>query len=306
MLSVRRRLHDPGKPGIKGEQIEGHFEVAASLSGGAGRPGADEARAMMPVLRETVIGGVLEPDAMDIDVDVLLHGFLRGDVAIGTDRIQAWTTGGASMNKAKTGTATLGFSLFETHLGHCGVAWGEHGLTGVQLPEGSESLTRDRMVASFPGAPEAEPPDEVRAAMARIGALLDGEPDDLRSIALDLSGVPPFHKRVYELVRGIAPGRTMTYGEVAVQLGQRGAARAVGQALGHNPFAPVVPCHRILAAGSRPGGFSANGGAATKLRMLRTEGVQLGGAPGLLDNQGGPGPCQPTETATQPDARHAT
>lgn len=191
------------------------------------------------------------------------------------------------MNKGNTGEGTLGLKLFETCLGHCGIAWGEHGLTGVQLPEGSESLTRDRMLACFPGVPEAEPPEEVRAAVARIVALLNGEPDDLRSIALDMSRVPPFHRRVYELVRGIAPGRTMTYGEVAALLGQRGAARAVGQALGHNPFAPVVPCHRILAAGSRPGGFSAKGGAATKLRMLRTEGVEVGGTPGLFDDQSG-------------------
>jgi methylated-DNA-[protein]-cysteine S-methyltransferase len=197
------------------------------------------------------------------------------------------------MNRGKTGEGTLGFSLFETRLGHCGIAWGEHGLTGVQLPEGSESLTRDRMLATFPGVPEIEPPDEVRIAVARIVALLNGEPDDLCSIPLDMSRVPPFHRRVYELVRGIAPGHTMTYGEVAALLGQPGAARAVGQALGHNPFAPVVPCHRILAAGSRPGGFSARGGAVTKLRMLRTEGVEVGGTPGLFDDPSGGAPGLP-------------
>ena len=123
--------------------------------------------------------------------------------------------------------------------------------------------------------------------MRDIVALLRGKPNapaDLSHIALDMEGVPPFHRRVYELARGIAPGTTLTYGEIATCLGDPGSARAVGQALGHNPFAPVVPCHRVLAAGGRSGGFSANGGVATKLRMLQIERASFGG-PGLFDDQ---------------------
>ncbi|RZJ10583.1 MAG: MGMT family protein, partial [Haliea sp.] len=108
---------------------------------------------------------------------------------------------------------------------------------------------------------------------------------DLSDIPLDMAGVPPFHRRVYEIARAIPPGRVLTYGEVAQRLGEPGAARAVGQALGHNPFAPVIPCHRVLAANRQGGGFSAGGGVSTKLRMLEIERAQFGAAPGLFDDQ---------------------
>ncbi len=87
----------------------------------------------------------------------------------------------------------------------------------------------------------------------------------------------------WPLARTIPPGTTLTYGEIAARLGNPGHARAVGQALGSNPFAPVVPCHRVLAAGGRSGGFSANGGVATKLRMLQIERASFNG-PGLFDD----------------------
>ncbi len=176
-----------------------------------------------------------------------------------------------------------GFALFDTALGGCGIAWGDRGLVGVQLPEGDDARTRARMRRDFPGAPEAPPPPRVGAAIARIRGLLDGVPDDLRDIELDMRAVSPFECRVYGLVRAIVPGRTLTYGEVASLLGEPGAARAVGRALGRNPFAPVVPCHRVLAAAGRSGGFSARGGVATKLRLLRIEGARIGREPGLFD-----------------------
>ena len=176
-----------------------------------------------------------------------------------------------------------GFGLFDTPIGGCGIAWGERGLAGVQLPEAGEARTRARMRARFPGAAELAPPPDVRSAADRIVALLRGERDDLRDIVLDMSGVPPFERCVYECVRAIAPGATLTYGEVAVRVGEPGAARAVGQALGRNPFAPIVPCHRVLAAGGRSGGFSAQGGVATKLRMLQIEGARIGAEPGLFE-----------------------
>lgn len=176
-----------------------------------------------------------------------------------------------------------GFSLFDTAIGACGIAWGGHGLVGVQLPEADEARTRARMLRRFPGAAEAAPPPAVRAAADRIAALLRGERDDLRDIALDMSGVPPFERRVYDCVRAIAPGATLSYGEVASRLGEPGAARAVGRALGRNPFAPIVPCHRVLAADGRSGGFSAQGGVVTKLRMLQIEGARIGAEPGLFE-----------------------
>ena len=169
-----------------------------------------------------------------------------------------------------------GFALFDTAIGRCGVAWGERGVAGVQLPEAGERETRARMLQRFPAAGEAAPPPEVQRVIDRIVALLRGEPSDLSAIALDMEQVPAFHRRVYEAARAIPPGMTLSYGDIAARAGAPGAARAVGQALGRNPFPIIVPCHRVLAAGGKIGGFSAEGGVATKRRMLAIEGVQEG------------------------------
>lgn len=178
-----------------------------------------------------------------------------------------------------------GFCLFETPIGACGLAWGEHRIAGVLLPhEGGPAGTQARMQRSFPAISELTPPPWVQTVAARIRQLLEGERDDLHDVPLDMTGVPTFHRRVYEIARAIPPGRVLTYGEVAARLGDPGAARAVGQALGHNPFAPVIPCHRVLAANRQGGGFSAGGGVATKLRMLEIERARFGAAPGLFDD----------------------
>lgn len=177
----------------------------------------------------------------------------------------------------------LGCCLFDTAIGACGVAWTADALAAVQLPEGERSGTLARLRRALGEAPEAPPPAFVAAAIARIQAALEGRPDDLSDLPLDLSGVPPFHRKVYAVARAIPPGEVLTYGEVARRIGDPGAARAVGQALGHNLFAPVVPCHRVLAAGGKSGGFSAEGGAATKLRLLEIERARLGGERGLFD-----------------------
>jgi methylated-DNA-[protein]-cysteine S-methyltransferase len=180
-----------------------------------------------------------------------------------------------------------GFTLFDTVIGRCGVAWGERGVAGVQLPEADEQETRARMLQRFPAAGEATPPPEVQHAIDRIMALLRGEASDLSAIALDMDQVPAFHRRVYEAARGIPPGMTLSYGDIAARAGAPGAARAVGQALGRNPFPIVVPCHRVLAAGGKIGGFSAQGGIVTKRRMLAIEGAPLNGAATpLLDDDG--------------------
>lgn len=178
---------------------------------------------------------------------------------------------------------TEGLCLFETAIGWCALAWSADGLTGVQLPEADEAAMRARMRVRFPGVEEREPPPEVCDAIRRISAALRGEPDDLRSIRLDETGVGAFPRRVYALLRELPYGATTTYGELAARLGEPGAARAVGRALGDNPFAPVVPCHRVLAAGGGSGGFSAAGGVRTKLRMLSIEGARFGAQPGLFD-----------------------
>jgi methylated-DNA-[protein]-cysteine S-methyltransferase len=182
------------------------------------------------------------------------------------------------------GHTARGFALFDTPIGRCGIAWGERGLVGVQLPEASEAKTRARLRRRFLDAREAPPPPPVRRAIEGIVALLHGEAIDLAAVALDMDGVPPFERRVYEVARTILPGATLSYGDIAARLGAPGEARAVGQALGHNPFPLVVPCHRVLAAGGKVGGFSANGGIATKLRLLSIEGARTSSAPTLFEN----------------------
>jgi methylated-DNA-[protein]-cysteine S-methyltransferase len=166
------------------------------------------------------------------------------------------------------------YTVFDTAIGTCGVVWGEHGLTGVHLPDANPARTRASVVRRFRGASPAEPPAQVQQAIDGIVALLRGEKRDLREIELDFDGVPEFHRRVYQLSRTIPPGATMTYGDIALRLGNPGTARAVGQALGQNPWPIVVPCHRVLAADGGMGGFSAPGGVATKRRMLEIEGVE--------------------------------
>jgi methylated-DNA-[protein]-cysteine S-methyltransferase len=176
-----------------------------------------------------------------------------------------------------------GFTLFDTAIGRCGIAWSDRGIGAVQLPEASELKTRARLLKRCPGAREATPPADVQRAIDRMVALLRGEASDLSAVALDLSGVEPFARRVYEVARTIAAGATLTYGEIAARLGDRALARDVGQALGQNPFPLIVPCHRVLSAGGKAGGFSANGGVATKLRLLSIEGARLTDEPTLFD-----------------------
>ena len=172
------------------------------------------------------------------------------------------------------------FTFFDTALGRCAVAWGPRGLAAVELPGADEGATRRGIRRALPGARESSPPPDVQRAIEAIAGLLDGEADDLASVVLDMEGLPEFHRRVYDVARAIPPGATLTYGEVADRVGERGAAQAVGQALGANPFPIVVPCHRVLAAGGALRGFSAPGGIDTKRRMLAIEGAL---APALFD-----------------------
>jgi len=174
------------------------------------------------------------------------------------------------------------YALFDTAIGRCGLAWGQRGLIGVQLPEKSPEATRTRLMRHCPNADEAEPPKQIARAIEDITALMNGEKKSLRAITLDMSRVPAFNARVYETTRAIPPGKTRTYGDIAHAIGDASAARAVGQALGRNPFAIVVPCHRVVGANDKLIGFSATGGIATKLKMLQIEGWRAD-EPSLFD-----------------------
>lgn len=175
------------------------------------------------------------------------------------------------------------FTIFDTAIGSCGIAWGERGVVAVQLPMSKEEKTRKRIHQRFGEIEEATPPAAVQDAIDGIVELLAGKPNDLTDVVLDLEGVPEFHRGVYDIARSIPPGQTLTYGDIAKRLGGVELSRDVGQALGHNPCPIVVPCHRVLAAGGKPGGFSANGGVATKLKMLAIEGAVVNHTPSLFD-----------------------
>jgi methylated-DNA-[protein]-cysteine S-methyltransferase len=175
------------------------------------------------------------------------------------------------------------FALFDTAIGRCAIVLNARGIAGVGFPEGNEQATRKRLLRRHPSARESAPPRDVQDAIDGIVALLAGTPRDFSKVRLDTAGLSDLQRRVYDIARKIPPGATLTYGEIAERLGDRLLARDVGEALGHNPFPIIVPCHRVLAAGGKLGGFSAPGGARTKLRLLAIEGWQPG-APSLFDD----------------------
>lgn len=177
----------------------------------------------------------------------------------------------------------MNFALFDTPIGPCGIVWSARGVAGVQLPEANAAATRGRIKQRFPAACEAAPPPAIQTAIDGMVALLAGEPRDLTDIVIDDTEIPDFNRKVYAIARAIPPGRTMTYGELAERLGDKALARAVGQAMGENPTPIIMPCHRVLAAGGKTGGFSAPGGVVTKLRLLTIEGAEPNG-PTLFDH----------------------
>ena len=178
--------------------------------------------------------------------------------------------------------AEQSYVLFETALGACGIVWSARGVAGVQLPEKDAATTRARLRRRHTEAREAVPPSEIKEAMEAIVALLAGEPRDLTNIVVDDSAISDFNRRVYAIARKIPAGATMTYGEIAERLGDKTLSRAVGQAMGENPTPIIMPCHRVLAANGKSGGFSGAGGVVTKLKLLTIEGAEPNG-PTLFD-----------------------
>jgi methylated-DNA-[protein]-cysteine S-methyltransferase len=177
----------------------------------------------------------------------------------------------------------IGFTLFDTAIGRCGIVWSERGVVAVRFPERSDDATRSRILRRFADAREAAPSVAAQGAIDGIVALLSGQPRDLRDVTVDMQDVPDFNRQVYDVARSIDPGTTLTYGDVAERLGDRNLARDVAQALSQNQTPIVVPCHRVMAAGGKTGGFSAPGGVKTKLRLLSIEGAKLEVGPMLFD-----------------------
>jgi O-6-methylguanine DNA methyltransferase len=169
------------------------------------------------------------------------------------------------------------YSAFETPIGCCGVAWRDASEGSVpavlwfQLPEATAALTEARIAEKSGAGKAAAAPLQIAALIEKVGKHLAGELQDFRGIQVDLSAAAPFARRVLETTREIPAGRTVTYGELARSVGRPDAARAVGQIMAGNPIPLIIPCHRVVAAGGRPGGFSAPGGRATKADLLAIE-----------------------------------
>jgi methylated-DNA-[protein]-cysteine S-methyltransferase len=186
-----------------------------------------------------------------------------------------------------TGTEPVGpehnrqyYCLFDTAIGDCAIAWGERGLTRLQLPEANRAATEQRirrLTARWGRSTDRLPP-AISQVIGELQGYLAGNKTEFLSLILDLTEASEFHRRVYEATRSVGWGKTASYGEIARKVGSPGAARAVGGALARNPVAIIIPCHRVLASGQRLGGFSAHGGTSVKVRLLALEGLRFDGA----------------------------
>ncbi len=179
--------------------------------------------------------------------------------------------------------AGRGYTIFDTMIGRCGIAWGDSGVIGVQLPEAREIETRRRLFRLYPEARELRPPLNVELAIEGIVALLRGKAADLSEVTLDMTGIPAFNARVYEYTRTIPRSETRSYGEVASSLRATGAVHSVTQAISRNPFMIVVPCHRVLEAGGYADKISPHGGTISKRRLLSIEGANMTFSKTLFD-----------------------
>ncbi len=178
--------------------------------------------------------------------------------------------------------ARHGSTIVDTRLGFAGIAWSEAGLTRLCLFQSDRAAVErrlDRLGFAGRRTMESALPGWVDRLVADIKAYAEGETVDFSWVPVDLAGTDEFSRAIYDAARRLAFGETTTYGELARRAGHAGLPRETGQALGANPVPLVIPCHRILAAGGKIGGFSAPGGSTAKERMLALEGVRVGPPP---------------------------
>ncbi|MGO7837112.1 methylated-DNA--[protein]-cysteine S-methyltransferase [Rhizobium johnstonii] len=172
------------------------------------------------------------------------------------------------------------YLIFENAGGFCGIAWSDAGITRFQLPTKSAEATERLLLRRLPDAEAGAPTPAVLETVAAVKRYFQGEETDFSGVELDLAGQDTFFRDIYAAARRVGWGHTTTYGALAKELGVGPeAARDVGQAMAKNPVALIIPCHRVLAAGGKIGGFSAPGGSSSKARMLELEGVNLAPPP---------------------------
>lgn len=169
------------------------------------------------------------------------------------------------------------YLVFETAGGYCAIAWNSAGITRFQLPTQTAEASERNLLRRLPAAQAATAPAEVMEVVATVRRYFDGEKVDFSDVRVDLAGHEALLKQIYASTRRVGWGQTTTYGTLAKELGAGPeVARDVGQAMAKNPVPLIIPCHRVLAAGGKIGGFSAPGGSSAKLRMLELEGVRVG------------------------------
>jgi len=174
------------------------------------------------------------------------------------------------------------YCLFATPLGWCGIAWREspdpeypYAVTAFQLPEATAEMTKARIAQKSDATPSSALPPEIERIIHKVCLHLQGGVQDFRNVPVDLQGAGLFVQKVCEAARAIPAGKTVTYGALAEAMGMPAKTQAVGQALGRNPIPLIIPCHRVVAAHGRPGGFSAYGGRVTKAKLLALEGATV-------------------------------
>jgi methylated-DNA-[protein]-cysteine S-methyltransferase len=175
------------------------------------------------------------------------------------------------------------YTIFDTAIGRCGIAWGDAGIVGVQLPEAREIETRKRLYRLYPDARETHPPANVELAIEGIVTILRGEGSDFANVVLDMSGIHGFNQRVYQITRAIPRGETRTHREIATRLRASGATHSVARAIASNPFVIVVPCHRVIAADGYADKMSPHCGTISRRRLLSIEGAGNPGSKTLFD-----------------------
>jgi len=175
----------------------------------------------------------------------------------------------------------MNYHLFETKLGVAGIAWSDEGVVRFRLPDPNDAAAEQNLKQK---GKAAEPPPAIVAVVEDAKRYFAGERIDFSAITLDLHGVDPFRRTIYDALRKVGFGETVTYGELAKRAGanEPQAAQDVGVAMARNPVPLIIPCHRVLAAGGKLGGFSAPGRTEAKQRMLALEGVYIGNQPRLL------------------------
>ena len=186
-------------------------------------------------------------------------------------------------------TKTLKSLLFTGPWGHNALVYSELGLAGLFLARPSIKGLEKELRTKFPNLNQQQSITSKAAVQVplklnqwpwqelaeRLQLHMSGTPQKYIDVPLDYSVCTDFQKKVYEKLKTIKTGHTVTYSELANAIGMPGAARAIGMAMGKNPWPLVVPCHRVCAAGGKLGGFSFPGELSSKRRLINMEGVHF-------------------------------